>query len=270
MVLLMFSVPAVASESVECSSVAVAADLEAIMSSPGIGTIYTRDGAGDGTIADATRMSALASRVDHVLQCGAGAAPYLVSHLDDSRPTSATIDGTPVAVGFICLDLLTVLVHRPSPAMVTDCETDGLCACCRYGFCFDPAGYEIRVDTGENVEVRPSPTPSEVKKRWEALLASGPVEFSYPEWYEARYRLVRAKAQYMALGYERLAAMAGKSRTSVVHTDTTNRTLSVKVVVKAGVGDSPVKALFWVSSGPKLICESSFEIDRRGKVHDEY
>jgi hypothetical protein len=82
------------------------------------------------------------------VRLGSKAIPLLISHLDDTRLTSARFDPNKrlaIPVGYVCLDILTGIIHAPR-IVTEECETDGLDACIAPGYFFRPDAYGRKGD----------------------------------------------------------------------------------------------------------------------------
>src|SRR5215831_4349476 len=100
------------------------------------GDVYSADGAGDGTltykgeILQSTGANLKPdARVKAVVDLGASAVPFLIAHLDDTRPTRTMFEGKPTPLGHMALDILTHIIKRTDVVFVKDCDQDGLGAC---------------------------------------------------------------------------------------------------------------------------------------------
>lgn len=173
-----------------------------------------------------------------------------------------------MSLGFVSQDLLLLLAPHSNPPFVKkECWTDGLCACLRRGYCFDPSGHPIRDNHGRT---HPSPAPSEVKKNWKQLSRHGLAHASCPAWYEAQYYLAKAVARYQSMGYLSLKNRLGQDDRSVIGPTPTGRTFELKVFVKEHPSlATQLQILLWLRYGNGHLMSRYFAIDPGGKVTDE-
>jgi hypothetical protein len=94
--------------------------------------------------------------------------PLLIDCLNDGRLTAARFDGGSITkpmnvpVGYLCLDILTVVV-RGEPVATRECNKDGLGWCMHLGFYFRPDDY---FNCWEGHQCKPRPWISVVQRNW--------------------------------------------------------------------------------------------------------
>jgi hypothetical protein len=153
--------------------------IDALVQAHDLRCTYHDDGAADASVLENPVPEVLA-----VVHLGRRALPLLVAHLDDRRPTAATYDGgrfasapLRVAVGYVCLDILTNMVRTKRGIVREDCADDGLGACIKRGYWFHPAVFAPSKDSFQQQRsVRVA------KANWRAALGAGWVEFESPAW----------------------------------------------------------------------------------------
>jgi hypothetical protein len=151
--------------------------IDALTSAPAL-VAYVEDGAAWMSVLDGSSAT-----VKAIVSLGAEAIPLLISHLDDTRLTSATFDGgvtrgrpIRVPVGYLCLDILLEIVDDRAPVFIKDCADDGLGACIEPDYYFRPDEYypgawkEYRAREGVRV----------VKRSWERAYRSKLLHFRSP------------------------------------------------------------------------------------------
>ena len=132
--------------------------IEVLLSAP-LQVEYVNDGA-----ADATVTLEPVPEVRRIVDLRESSIPLLIDCLDDPRPTRAHR----AALGYVCLDILTHVVDAPQ-ILIEDCADDGLGACIREPYYFEPNA------SGKTV--------SAVKRRWETAHKEGKIKFVYPSWW---------------------------------------------------------------------------------------
>jgi hypothetical protein len=98
------------------------------------------------------------------------AVPLLIAHLDDKSPTNhrfAEVPDLRVPLGFVCLDILSMITE--GPMVVSDCTDDGFGACVAEGYFFRPDS--------------PRKDVLAVKRAWEKAYREGKVRFVAPSWW---------------------------------------------------------------------------------------
>jgi len=140
------------------------------------GTVYTSDGAGDGTVTQKGQLIESGpnikpdATVKAIVDLKSSAIPLLISHLDDVPATRTLFDGKPAPLGYLALDILTNIIAEPNPVFIPNCADDG------FGACIDPK-YYFRPD-GSVAAMKA------VKQNWESLCSTGRLIFSYPNWWK--------------------------------------------------------------------------------------
>lgn len=115
-----------------------------------------------------------------VADLGPETVPLLIDHLDDTRVTKATFrltgDDTvaqPVALGFVCLDVLTSIVRDDPAVVVPECADDGMGACVQAGYYFRPDAFVI-----EDGVLKAGPTVKQVQANWRRALKNGHAKYA--------------------------------------------------------------------------------------------
>lgn len=150
---------------------------------------YHDDGSGNASVLQNPVPEVLA-----LLKLRSGLIPLLIEHLDDVRQTAARYDGgrfrsdpLKVAVGYVCLDILTRVARTNNGIVRADCADDGLMACVQQGYRFHPTVFAPSKDTlQQRKPVRIA------KANWSAALRNGWVRFEYPRWLRKAYDHPRA------------------------------------------------------------------------------
>ncbi len=166
--------------------------IDALVSAPAL-VAYSEDGAADATVTEVGANNS--GVVEHpipevraIINMGASAIPLLISHLDDTRLTSATFNGgfmrgtsIRVPVGHVCLDILTHIIGVNPHVFIKECADDGLGGCIKHEYYFRPdeyypAGREYMAREGVYV----------VKVNWFRAHRKGLIKFKYPTWWKRR------------------------------------------------------------------------------------
>jgi hypothetical protein len=156
--------------------------IDSLTSAPSLVT-YSDNGAADSTVMNVGSTSAGVvekpiAEVRDIVKLGEKAIPLLIAHLDDTRPTAAKFKNHPVPVGYVCLDILTNVIHAPK-ILVADCSDDGLGACIKIGYYFRPNSFASK--KGKLVA---QPNVSRIKSNWQRAYRSGDLKFQYPKWWK--------------------------------------------------------------------------------------
>lgn len=149
------------------------------------GTTYFDDGAGDATVlfppSHRDEYPMPAKSVLDILRLREKAFPILIDCLADGRLTHARFGGNSITkemlvpVGFVCLDMLTVIAPGP-PAAINDCDFDGMGACMNDGYYFWPDDYRRCWDS----ECDLKPWNRIVQKNWRRAYLSKRLRFRDP------------------------------------------------------------------------------------------
>jgi len=151
----------------------------------GNNAIYVEDGACDGTVVAVPPDYRPTPETLAILECAQCAAPVLISHLDDARPTTARFKGgefwsEPIRapLGYVCLDLLRAITAEGSSAFdPSSVDDDSLGAGIRPSFYFRPDVFQQRGSTDET-----PPQVRSAKQAWESALSAGTLEFQFHPW----------------------------------------------------------------------------------------
>ena len=152
-----------------------------------LGIEYSEDGAADATVLyplsnghDSTSVYRRPSdAVISLVRLGQRSIPLLIDCLGDGRVTgvlfqSAMTKPMRVPVGYVCLDVLTLIV--PGNRISQQCAYDGLGACINYGFYFRPDDYHHC--TADRCYLRP--WVSVVQSNWRREFLQGRLRFHNP------------------------------------------------------------------------------------------
>ncbi len=147
----------------------------ALLAVKDFGISYSEDGAADASILEPFHWEGSNIQYDRppdavvgLESLGARSVPLLIDCLTDGRLTAAHFDGgsitkpMSVPVGYLCLDILTVVV-RGEPVATRECNTDGLGGCMHFGFYFRPDDY---FNCWEGRRCNPRPWVSVVQRNW--------------------------------------------------------------------------------------------------------
>jgi hypothetical protein len=164
--------------------------LAALLTTDFPNNIYYDDGAGDGSLIlykqdeKAEYDIVPDPTVKELVNAGDASLPLLISCIGDARPTR--IEFKParaerfvrVPLGYVCLELTTMLVRTPLPkvAMDSDCSTDGIGVCYHEGYYFRPDVLAAEPAAGTKKMAA-------VQANWQRLLKENSIRFEYPaEW----------------------------------------------------------------------------------------
>jgi hypothetical protein len=150
--------------------------IDSLMSAPSL-VAYSDDGAADATVTEKPVPA-----VHAIINLGAKAIPLLIAHLDDARLTAATFgrNNIRVPVGHVCLDILTHIIKAPR-ILIADCADDGLGACIREGYYFQPDAFSHK----GNKSIAPLEV-SRVKRNWQRAYRRSYIKYQYPKWWKRR------------------------------------------------------------------------------------
>jgi hypothetical protein len=174
--------------------------VDALAKTPGLGAVYSDDGAADGTVMVSAGEQGPVENpipaVKAIVDLGDKALPLLVGCLSDTRLTSATMTfqhgnaqakPVPVPVGYFCLDILTNIVVPNTHIFVDSCppqekegdapccNSDGLGACINKGFYFRPDDYVL----SEGGAVA-HPLVLTAQSNWRKAYDAGWLKYEYP------------------------------------------------------------------------------------------
>ena len=157
--------------------------IDPLVSVPDFGRLYYDDGAADGSVlftVDAKGLQGPPKKeVEAILDLKSASIPLLIDCLSDTRLTSATFSGdwgenAKVAVGYICMDLLTVTTRGPQGSQM-GCEYDGLGSCMAEGYHFRPDDYIRRIRAYDA-----KPWIRQVQRNWRTIHSRKQVRFKDP------------------------------------------------------------------------------------------
>jgi hypothetical protein len=170
-------------------------NIDALISAPLLVT-YVDDGAADSSVtnvdANSNRVGVVEAPIPSVrdiINLRQRAIPTLISHLDDTRLTSAKLcsyfpggrsECAPVPVGYVCLDILMSIVRAPT-IIRSECGDDGFGACIANGYYFRPDAYTPK---GQSF-IAHSEVPR-VKSNWQRAYRKRRLKYEYPEWWKRR------------------------------------------------------------------------------------
>ena len=136
---------------IDCDSASVAVEVAALSELELPFPLYGLDGAGGGTLLGFSGVGKPHPSLATVGDCPELAGPMLIEALADASASGILFDGpngpVPVSVGFVALNLLLEFTDEDSAVWFADgCADDGLGACVRAPFWFDPSdGAESQV-----------------------------------------------------------------------------------------------------------------------------
>ncbi|MBN1384752.1 MAG: hypothetical protein JW983_07730 [Elusimicrobia bacterium] len=145
---------------------------------------YFEDAASDATVVVHSGLEPV-SAVTDIIKLKEKAIPLLIKHLDDGRITSAEFKGVTfydkpinVPVGYICLDILCVIVEREDFIFPPERQNnDGLGAGLSDGYYFRPDDWIPY----NKKNYSPRLIVKIVKKNWEKAYKEGKLKYSYPK-----------------------------------------------------------------------------------------
>lgn len=144
--------------------------------SAGYPVVYINDGAGDESVLNTLHYADGQNKKCHdtlvrVVDLKEKAIPLLIAHLDDMSPTKAKYqqeEDLSVPLGFVCLDILLQLTD--SPAIIHDCQEDGMGACVHSSYYFMPGASAKKA--------------AMIKRHWQELYRKGEIKYIHPEWWK--------------------------------------------------------------------------------------
>jgi hypothetical protein len=166
--------------------------IDPLLAEPDFGIEYTDEGSAGATVLSpaakpgesrAPRRSVMA-----LVLLRARAVPLLIDCLADGRVTSLhfktkkSAKPVNVPVGYVCLDILTHVVEKPSVS-AQDCADEGPGACVQGGFYFGPADYYGCVSSQEKSVCRLRPWIRIVQQNWIRQLMNNSLRFHDPPGY---------------------------------------------------------------------------------------
>jgi hypothetical protein len=161
--------------------------IDALVAAPTLYVMYVEDGAADASVLalypdlDGKATNPIAKEVKDIVSLRDKAIPLLIEHLDDTRPTAATISGggyltdkpIRVPVGHICLDILIHLAGTKAPIYDKQ-DHHGFQGLVQDGFYFRPDDYTMLGDQFvERAIVRIT------KANWERVYRAGKIKYDY-------------------------------------------------------------------------------------------
>jgi hypothetical protein len=163
--------------------------IAALVAAPNLYVQYVEDGAADDSVLaiypdlDGYATNPIAKEVKDIVALGDKAIPLLIEHLEDTRPTSATVlfggyltdKPVQVPVGFICLDILTSIIERNNNHIFVEDSADGFCGDIKDGYCFRPDDYKAYADG----KFKERPIVRIVKANWQKAYRDRKVKYDY-------------------------------------------------------------------------------------------
>lgn len=163
--------------------------IDALVVAPNLNVQYIEDGAADASVlalyenGDVNVPRQNPKEVKDIVALREKAIPLLIEHLDDTRPTSATVlfggyltdKPVPVPVGFVCLDILTSVIERNNKLFFVEEPSDGFGGDMKDGYYFRPDDYKVYGDGKfkERLIVRI------VKANWQKAYRNGKIKYNY-------------------------------------------------------------------------------------------
>lgn len=162
--------------------------VDALVVAPNLYVEYVEDGAADGTVlaiypnSDGYATNPIAKEVKDIVALRDKAIPLLIEHLDDTRPTWATVSSrgyitdkpVRVPVGYICLDILLNIVGIKNKLIYAEEERGGFGSEIKDGYYFRPDDYRIISDIFEE-----RPIVRIVKSNWQKAYQDGKIKYDY-------------------------------------------------------------------------------------------
>ncbi len=166
--------------------------IDALVAAPNLYVRYVEDGAADSSVlalyenGNVNVAHPIAKEVKDVVALRDKAIPLLIEHLEDTRPTSATVllggyltdKPVRVPVGFVCLDILINIIGNNKLIFVEE-PSDGFGGEVKDGYYFRPDDYKVYSDG----KFKERPIVRIVKATWQKAYRDGKIKYEYKvEW----------------------------------------------------------------------------------------